>query len=92
VTKRLSISEARRNLSAIVRGLNEQDHIELTRRGEPVAVLLSIRAYKRLTTPRQSIWEGYEAFRAEFPVENLDIQPETFSEGRDPSAGRKVGF
>ena len=92
MTKRISISEARRTLSAIVRDLGEEDHIELTRRGEPVAVLLSPRAYELLTTPRRSFWEGTEAFRAEFLVEDLDIQPEIFVEGRDRSAGREVSF
>jgi hypothetical protein len=55
-----------------------------------VAVLVSIRAYRRLAEPRKSFWDEYEAFRVEFPLEQLDIQPEIFTAGRDQSPGREV--
>ena len=38
-----TIAEARHNLAAIVHELEDKEQIELTRRGEPVAVLLSQR-------------------------------------------------
>ncbi len=48
MSKRYTIAEARHNLAAIVHELERRAHIELTRRGEPVAVLLSMREYRRL--------------------------------------------
>jgi prevent-host-death family protein len=90
MAKKYTIAEARHNLAALVHDLEKRDRIELTRRGEPVAVLLSMRAYQRLAEPKQSFWEAYQAFRAEFPVEDLDIQPDIFTEGRDRSPGREV--
>jgi len=90
MTKMYSIAEARRNLAAFVHDLERKDRIELTRRGEPVAVLLSMRACRNLSELRQSFWEAHEAFRAEFPLDKLDIQPATFTEARDRSPGREM--
>ncbi|MEW6569314.1 MAG: type II toxin-antitoxin system prevent-host-death family antitoxin, partial [Chloroflexota bacterium] len=41
MTKRYSIAEARQNLAAVVHELERRARIELTRRGKPVAVMLS---------------------------------------------------
>lgn len=85
-----TIAEARHNLAAIVHELEDQEYIELTRRGEPVAVLLSMRAYRRLATPKTGFWDAYQQFRQALPLAELDIQPEVFAEVRDRSAGREV--
>ena len=87
-----TIAEARHNLAAIVHELDEKERIELTRRGEPVAVLLSMRAYRRLAAPRASFWEAYQAFRQAFPLAKLDIQPAVFEEVRDRAPGREVSW
>ena len=87
-----SIAEARHNLAAIVHELDKKDHIELTRRGQPVAVLLSVRAYRRLATPEADFWEAYEGFRRAFDLPALQIEPDIFEGVRDPSAGREVNW
>ncbi len=87
-----TIAEARRNLAAIVHELDEKERIELTRRGEPVAVLLSMRAYRRLAAPQTSAWEAYQAFRQAFPLSKLDIQPTVFEDVRDRAPGREVSW
>ena len=87
-----SIAEARHNLAALVHDLERKDHIELTRRGEPVAVLLSMRAYQRLTSPKANFWDAYQAFRQSHPLEQLNIDPEVFDDIRDRSAGREVNL
>jgi prevent-host-death family protein len=92
MTDKYSIAEARHNLAALVHDLEKKDRIELTRRGEPVAVLLSMRAYRKLSEPKQAFWEAYEAFRAEYPLDELDIQPEIFTGTRDRSPGREVSL
>jgi prevent-host-death family protein len=92
VARKYSIAEARDNLAALVHDLEKSERIELTRRGEPVAVLLSLRAYRRLTAPRGSFWEAYRAFREAYPLEELDIQTDVFEGVRDSSPGRDTAW
>jgi len=88
VSRRYSIAEARHDLAALVHELEGRDLIELTRRGEPVAVMLSLREYRRLTAGRDRFWEAYSAFREAVDLARLGIEPEIFD--RDPSPGREA--
>jgi len=90
VPKRYSIAEARNNLAALVHELERKVRIELTRRGEPVAVLLSIREYQRLTAEKGGFWQAYESFRHTVDLPRLKIEPEVFEGVRDRSAGREI--
>ena len=92
MAQKYSIAEARHNLAAIVHELDRKAYIELTRRGEPVAVLLSMRAYRRLNAPRAKFWDAYQAFRQAFPLAELNIEPKVFAEVRDRTAGREVNW
>jgi len=85
-----TIAEARHNLAAIVHELDDKDSIELTRRGEPVAVLLSMNAYRRLTLPPKDFWEAVQEFRRTHSVEGLDAELDVFDNIRDRSPGREV--
>jgi prevent-host-death family protein len=87
---RYSIAEARHDLAAIVHELEGRDLIELTRRGEPVAVMLSLREYRRLTRGREKFWDAYLAFRETVDLSSLGIEPEIFEGVRDPSPGREA--
>lgn len=88
--KRYSIAEARDNLAALVHDLERRPAIELTRRGQPVAVLVSLKEYQRLAAPRAGFWDAYEAFRQRVNLADLAITPDVFEEVRDRSAGREV--
>ena len=90
MSRRYSIAEARHDLAAIVHELEGRDLIELTRRGEPVAVMLSLREYRRLATGREKFWDAYRAFRGTVDLARLGIEPEVFEGVRDPSAGREA--
>ena len=90
MSQRYSIAEARHNLAAIVHELERKAFVELTRRGEPVAVLLSVREYRRLTTPPGRFWEAYEAFQETVDLQQLNIEPAVFEGLRDPSPGREA--
>ena len=89
MSSRYSIAEARHDLAAIVHELEGRDLIELTRRGEPVAVMLSLREYRRLAAGRDRFWDAYGAFREAVDLPRLDIEPELFKGVRDPSPGRE---
>ena len=87
---RYSIAEARHDLAAIVHELEGRDLIELTRRGKPVAVMLSLREYRRLTVGREKFWDAYLAFRETVDLSSLGIESDVFEGVRDPSPGREV--
>ena len=90
VAKRYSIADARHNLAALVHELERKARIELTRRGEPVAVLLSMREYQRLTAEKGGFWQAYESFRRAVDLSRLEIEPDVFEGVRDRSAGREI--
>ncbi len=86
--KQYSIAEARNALPALVHSVEDGGSVELTRRGRPVAVLVSISDFDRLTSKPPDLWSAIERFRAETDLEELDV--EQILEGvRDASPGRE---
>ncbi|NJN84934.1 MAG: type II toxin-antitoxin system Phd/YefM family antitoxin [Caldilineaceae bacterium] len=85
---RYSITNARRNLDDIVRQLEQTPEIELTHRGEPVAVLVSIREMQRLHHGQSRFWDAYESFRETHDLADMDIDSAIFADLRDKSPGR----
>ena len=53
-----SIAEAKNNLSGLVHEAEQGHPVRLTRRGKPVAVLISTQQYERLIKPRKKIAWG----------------------------------
>ncbi len=90
MTRRYTIAEARQNLAAIVHELERRSSIELTRRGEPVAVMLSYQEYQRLSVSQTGFWEAYQGFRKKVDLSALDISSEVFGDVRDQSSGRDI--
>ncbi len=88
--KTYSIAQARHDFAAIVHELERYPLIQLTRRGEPVAVLLSLREYERLQRARRGFWEAYVAFRPTADLRRLAIDARVFHNVRDSSPGREV--
>jgi len=88
--KQYSIAKARDHFTSLVRTVERESAVELTRRGKPVAVILSIQEYKRLSAGQASFWEAYSAFREQVNLEELGIEPDTFAGLRDRSHGREV--
>lgn len=88
--RRYSIAAARHDLAALVHELERTPQIELTRRGEPVAVLLSLQEYRRLQAGKTQFWDAYTAFRDAVDLAQLDIEPSVFDGVRDRSPGREV--
>jgi len=88
--KQYSIAKARDHFTSLVRTVERESAVELTRRGKPVAVMLSIQEYKRLSTRQAGFWEAYSAFRERVNLQELGIEPDTFAGLRDRSPGREV--
>ena len=88
--KQFSIAEAKNRLPTIVHYVEKGPHVELTRRGKPVAMLLSIQEYERLSRKFTGFWSTISEFRRKFVDAGVDISERDFKGLRDLSSGREV--
>jgi prevent-host-death family protein len=90
MTKQRSIAEARNNLPQLIREAEAGESIELTRRGESVAVLLGREQYERMAAGTRSFSQAWDEFTREVDLADLDLNPdEMFAGVRDQDAGRE---
>ena len=89
MAKSFSIAQARNHFTTLVRELERQPRIQLTRRGKPVAVLLSQREYERIQRTSAGFWDAYGAFRSTADLQRVAIDPRVFRAVRDASPGRE---
>lgn len=82
MNKTVSIAQARDNLVALLKTLRRESVIRITRRGTPVAVLLSVEGYDRLTSGKTGFWSAYSRFRQQVDIAELEIGPEVFEADR----------
>jgi len=91
MAKQQSIAEARKSLPSLVREVESGQSVELTRRGEPVAVLIGRQQYVRLTSRHRKFSEAYGDFTRDISLKELAIDPEkVFAGARDETRGREV--
>jgi len=88
--KQFSIAEAKNRLPTIVHYVEKGPYVELTRRGKPVAILLSIQEYERLSRKYTGFWNAISEFRRNAENEGIEISDRDFNGLRDLSSGRKV--
>lgn len=84
-----SIAEARQKPGHIVEELEREECVQLTQRGKPVAVIVSMQVYETWAARKENFWSLYEAFRAAVPLQHLKIEPGVFPV-RDASSGREI--
>lgn len=89
MTHTYSIAEARSRLRTIVDQAQAGLAVELTRRGQPVAVVLSCRELDRLRGNRPRFGDVYNRFRDKYPPDRVDVDQE-LSSVRDRTSGRPV--
>ena len=89
---RYSIAEARDRLTQLVRDAEKGLSVELTRRGKPVAILVSLSEYEKLQSRGMSFWEAFEQFKSEVDLQEMGIEPATFEGLRDQTQGREVDW
>lgn len=85
-----SIAEARNHLSEVVRLAEDEGPVELTRRGRPVAVVVSRDEYLRLLAPADDPFGFLERFRSDRDLERCGLEPGDVAALRDQSPGRTV--
>jgi len=85
---RIAISEAKNKLTSIIHSVEKGPSVKLTRRGRPVAVLLSISEYEALKKVRLGFWDALQTFQKQ--DSDIDISDQDFEDVRDASPGRLV--
>lgn len=86
-----SIAEARNQLPALVHDAEEGGAVSLTRRGTPVAVLISVSEYERLRSGRTDFVGALDAFRVRHDLADLRLH-EGLEDTRDASTGREFSW
>lgn len=89
---RYSIAEARNHFAEIVHDLKHNPRVEVTRRGRPVAILISVEEFELLRAGNVGFISAYEAFRSTVDPAKAGIEPEVFEGLRDPSHGREMSW
>jgi antitoxin Phd len=87
-----SIAEAKNKLPSLIHSVEKGPSVRLTRRGRPVAVLLSIQEYERLQQKKGNFWQALKAFRSIAENEGIEITGPDFDGLRDNSPGREVDW
>ena len=87
---RYSVAEARAHLPSILSQAEAGEAIELTRRGQPVAVVLSHEAFERLRNPRPSFAEAYRSLREKYSLDEVGLDDDFAGSVRDRTPGRSV--
>ncbi|OAN44960.1 type II toxin-antitoxin system Phd/YefM family antitoxin [Magnetospirillum moscoviense] len=87
----VSIADAKNHLPRLVQRVETGEAVHITRRGRPVAVLLSEDEYGRLTGERAGFMEFLRRWRSEAAAEGIGFaEAEDFKNLRDNSLGREV--
>ncbi len=90
MSRRFSIAQARDRLARLIREAETGPPVELTRRGEPVAVIVSIRDFEHLRGEKVSFSDALKEFRKEHDLRTNGIEPTVFEGLRERSPGRPV--
>jgi prevent-host-death family protein len=88
--RQYSIADARSNLPHIVDQAEAGVEVELTRRGRPVAVVVSRRIFDRLREKRGQFSEAYQRFLERFSLDEIGLDPGELPPTRDTTTGRRV--
>jgi prevent-host-death family protein len=91
MSRTYSIAEARSRLPAIVDQAQAGREVELTRRGQPVAVVVSCREFDRLRGRRRHFRDAYRSFLAQFSLDDIGLEND-FAATRDKTPGRQVSL
>lgn len=90
MARRYSVAEARAHLPSIIEQAEAGEAVELTRRGRPVAVVVSREEFARLQSDRPRFGDVYRAFVKRFPLDEVGLEREFAASVRDRSPGRQV--
>jgi prevent-host-death family protein len=85
--KTYSIAEAKNHLPELIREAEQTGSVQVTRRGKPVAIILSTSEYERLKQRKINFRDAVSAFRRRLDREGIDLNPDDiYADIRDRSA------
>lgn len=90
--KSYSVADARAHLPDILEEVESGKDVQLTRRGRPVAVVLSLEKFEALRQDRTNFGDAYRAFAERHAPDEIALEPDFFESLRDTAPGRKVRF
>ena len=88
--KSFSVAEARQSFARVIQTAERGRVVEITRRGQPVAVVLSAAQYLALAGKGPFFSAAVDEVRAQHGVDGLGIGDDDFAGLRDTSPGREV--
>jgi prevent-host-death family protein len=91
-SSKVSVAEARQHFARLIKRAEQGKAIEITRRGEPVAVLVSAAEYSAITGDRPSFMDATAQIRERLDVDSLGIGDSDFEGLREESPGRDVSL
>ena len=86
------VADARQDFARLIRTAERGRVVGITRRGEPVAVLLSAAQYLALAGEGDSFMAAVDDVRARLGIDELGIGDAEFAGLRDESPGRAVSL
>lgn len=92
MAKSFSVAEARENFARLIQTAERGRVVEITRRGQPVAVVLSAAQYLALVGEGPSFKAAIDELRERLGVDQLGIDDADFAGLRGASAGREVSL
>ena len=88
VDRTCSIAEARHDLANLVHEAETGTPVTLTRRGKPVAVLLSRGQYEELLEKKKGYWNALRDLQKTYDVSGSGVSDSELDQLRDKGAGR----
>jgi prevent-host-death family protein len=85
-----SVAQARDNLAALLKKVEAGRHVHITRRGKPVAVLMSQSAFEALTSVRKRLADALNAFEKGGKAKDAVIDDQFLRGIRSRDPGREV--
>jgi prevent-host-death family protein len=90
MAKSYSVADARAHLPDILDDVEAGKEVQLTRRGRPVAVMLSPKRYEALRQHHSRFANAYRAFIGRHALADVGLEPDFFDSLRDREPGRRV--
>ena len=90
MSKSYSVADARAHLPEILDDVEAGKDVQLTRRGRPVALVLSTQRYEMLRSEHTNFSDAYQAFLGRHAPEVIGLEPSFFSSLRAQESGRRV--
>ena len=90
----VSIAEAKNELTRLIHEAEQGETVHITRRGKPVAVLVSEDVYARFKSLEQKtdVWQAIQTWRENSSFDWPELTQEEVDSWRDRSPGREFSW